>query len=104
MKPPCRPGYFSKAEVRAAGPDSWMKKMEKVLHKIAVSETSILIQGETGSGKEVVARMLHAASPRAARPFLKVNCAALPAELVESELFGYERGAFTGAIKSKPGK
>ena len=91
-------------EVRAAGPDSWMKKMEKVLHKIAVSETSILIQGETGSGKEVVARMLHAASPRAARPFLKVNCAALPAELVESELFGYERGAFTGAIKSKPGK
>jgi len=91
-------------ESRAAGLGSWMKKMEKVLHRIAVSETSILIQGETGSGKEVVARMLHANSPRAAHPFLKVNCAALPTELVESELFGYERGAFTGAIKSKLGK
>jgi two-component system response regulator AtoC len=91
-------------EAGATGPVSWMKKMEKVLHQIAVSETSILIQGETGSGKEVVARMLHAASPRAARTFLKVNCAALPSELVESELFGYERGAFTGAVKSKLGK
>jgi two-component system, NtrC family, response regulator AtoC len=91
-------------EVRSVGPGSWMRKMDKVLHQIAVSETSILIQGETGSGKEVVARMLHSASPRAARPFLKVNCAALPSELVESELFGYERGAFTGAIKSKLGK
>jgi two-component system response regulator AtoC len=91
-------------EVRSAGPGSWMRKMERVLLQIAVSETSILIQGETGSGKEVVARMLHATSPRAARPFLKVNCAALPTELVESELFGYERGAFTGAVKSKLGK
>jgi two-component system response regulator AtoC len=91
-------------EVRTAGPGSWMRKMEQVLHRIAVSEISILIQGETGSGKEVVARMLHAASPRAAHPFLKVNCAALPSELVESELFGYERGAFTGAVKSKLGK
>jgi two-component system, NtrC family, response regulator AtoC len=89
---------------RAAGSNSWMKKVEKVLRQIAVSETSVLIQGETGSGKEVVARMLHSASPRAAHPFLKVNCAALPSELVESELFGYERGAFTGAVKSKLGK
>ncbi len=91
-------------EVRAAGPNSWMRKMEKVLRQIAVSETSVLIQGETGSGKEVVARLLHSASARAAHPFLKVNCAALPSELVESELFGYERGAFTGAVKSKLGK
>jgi two-component system response regulator AtoC len=83
---------------------SWMKDMETVLHQIGLSEAPVLLQGETGAGKEVLARMLHAASPRAGRPFLKVNCAALPSELVESELFGYERGAFTGAFKSKPGK
>lgn len=83
---------------------SWMKTMEQVLAQIGLSEAPVLLQGETGAGKEVVARMLHAASPRAARPFLKVNCAALPSELVESELFGYEKGAFTGAFKSKLGK
>ena len=63
----------------------------------------MLIQGETGVGKEVFARELHAHSPRAKRSFLKLNCAALPSELVESELFGYERGAFTGAFQRKPG-
>jgi two-component system response regulator AtoC len=83
---------------------SWMKTMEQVLTRIGLSEAPVLLQGETGAGKEVIARMLHAASPRAARPFLKVNCAALPSELVESELFGYEKGAFTGAFKSKLGK
>ena len=67
------------------------------------SEAPILIQGETGSGKEVLARELHDRSPRSDKPFLKLNCAALPAELVESELFGYERGAFTGAFQRKPG-
>jgi len=81
-----------------------MKRMEPMLRQVAASEAPVLLQGETGSGKEVLARMLHAASPRAANPFLKVNCAALPSELVESELFGYERGAFTGATKSKLGK
>jgi two-component system, NtrC family, response regulator AtoC len=91
-------------DIGAAGPTSWMRRMEKVLRQVAVSEASVLIQGETGSGKEVVARTMHNASPRAGHPFLKVNCAALPSELVESELFGYERGAFTGAIKSKLGK
>jgi two-component system response regulator AtoC len=89
---------------RSNNGSSWMKTMEKVLGQIGLSEAPVLLQGETGAGKEVLARMLHAASPRASRPFLKVNCAALPSELVESELFGYERGAFTGAFKSKPGK
>jgi two-component system response regulator AtoC len=89
---------------RSSNGSSWMKTMETVLNQVGLSEAPVLLQGETGAGKEVLARMLHAASPRAARPFLKVNCAALPSELVESELFGYERGAFTGAFKSKPGK
>jgi two-component system response regulator AtoC len=89
---------------RPSNSSSWMKTMETVLHQIGLSEAPVLLQGETGAGKEVLARMLHGASSRAGRPFLKVNCAALPSELVESELFGYERGAFTGAFKSKPGK
>ena len=89
---------------RPGNGSSWMKTMEAVLHQIGLSEAPVLLQGETGAGKEVLARMLHSASPRASRPFLKVNCAALPSELVESELFGYERGAFTGAFKSKLGK
>jgi two-component system response regulator AtoC len=74
-----------------------------ILPQVGWSEEPVLIQGETGSGKEVIARELHANSPRAKKAFLKLNCAALPSELVESELFGYERGAFTGAFQRKPG-
>jgi len=81
-----------------------MKDLQVVVGQIGWSEVPVLIQGETGSGKEVLARALHAQSPRANKPFLKLNCAALPSELVESELFGYERGAFTGAFQRKPGK
>jgi two-component system response regulator AtoC len=80
-----------------------MREIQGLLRQIGWSEVPILIQGETGVGKEVLARELHAESPRANRPFLKLNCAALPSELVESELFGYERGAFTGAFQKKPG-
>jgi two-component system response regulator AtoC len=85
------------------GNDSFMKDVQALLPQIGWSEAPVLIQGETGVGKEVLARELHAHSPRAKKPFLKLNCAALPTELVESELFGYERGAFTGAIQKKPG-
>lgn len=77
--------------------------VERMLAGVGCSTVPVLIQGETGVGKEVVARRLHAQSERADKPFLKLNCAALPAELVESELFGYERGAFTGAVQKKPG-
>jgi len=85
--------------------DSWMAKGQRATWKrLAASDVPLLIEGETGVGKEVLARQIHAQSPRANKPFLKLNCAALPAELVESELFGYERGAFTGAFTSKPGK
>jgi two-component system response regulator AtoC len=96
---------------RAAGPSTKvylgknprMKEIQALIGQIGWSEAPVLIQGETGSGKEVIARELHAQSPRVNKPFLKLNCAALPSELVESELFGYERGAFTGAFQKKSG-
>lgn len=81
----------------------YMKELYSLLPHISWSEAPVLIQGETGAGKEVLAREIHARSRRAKKPFLKLNCAALPSELVESELFGYERGAFTGAFQKKPG-
>jgi two-component system, NtrC family, response regulator AtoC len=80
-----------------------MQELASLLTPVGMSEVPVLIQGETGCGKEVVARELHARSPRAHQAFLKLNCAALPSELVESELFGYERGAFTGAFQKKSG-
>lgn len=78
--------------------------LEEFFDRVATSDVPVVLQGETGVGKEVLARELHARSPRARKPFLKVNCAAVPSELIESELFGYERGAFTGAFRNKPGK
>jgi two-component system response regulator AtoC len=83
---------------------AWSQKLDLLLQRIGTSDVPVLLQGETGVGKEVLARKLHAKSMRANYPFLKLNCAALPSELVESELFGYERGAFTGAFKNTPGK
>lgn len=80
-----------------------MKEIHSLVAQIGWSEAPVLIQGETGSGKEVIARELHLQSPRSSKAFLKLNCAALPSELVESELFGYERGAFTGAFQKKAG-
>jgi len=81
-----------------------MKEIDEVLHQVAQTDITVLILGESGVGKEIVAQRLHALSARRDAPFVKVNCAALPHELLESELFGYEKGAFTGATKSKPGK
>lgn len=83
---------------------AWSQRVRGILAQMATSEAPVLLRGETGVGKEVFARELHAHSKRAERPFLKLNCAALPSELVESELFGYEKGAFTGAYKTTPGK
>jgi two-component system response regulator AtoC len=100
------PPVRSSAAVTKAffGNNPRMKEIQALLGQIGWSEAPVLIQGETGSGKEVIARELHAQSPRANKPLLKLNCAALPSELVESELFGYERGAFTGAFQKKAGR
>lgn len=81
-----------------------IQKIKELILQVADTDLNVVIYGESGVGKEVVARALHACSHRAKGPFIKVNCAAIPGDLLESELFGYERGAFTGAEKSKPGK
>jgi two-component system response regulator AtoC len=81
-----------------------MREVCSLISRVADTDVTVLVRGESGTGKELVARAIHAASPRRDRIFVKVNCAALPSELLESELFGFERGAFTGAIQQKPGK
>jgi two-component system response regulator AtoC len=81
-----------------------MAEVQELIERVADTDVTVLIRGESGTGKELVARALYASSIRRDKPFVKVNCAALPTELLESELFGFERGAFTGAIQHKPGK
>jgi transcriptional regulator with PAS, ATPase and Fis domain len=83
--------------------DPAMRNLHRMIERVALGDISVLLYGETGVGKEVFARRIHAISPRADKPFLGLNCAALAATLLESELFGYERGAFTGAVQTKPG-
>jgi two-component system response regulator AtoC len=86
------------------GDSSKMAAVRALVDRVAESDVTVLVRGETGTGKELVARGLRCASRRSDKPFVKVNCAALPADLLESELFGFERGAFTGAQQSKPGR
>jgi transcriptional regulator with PAS, ATPase and Fis domain len=81
-----------------------MRGVKEMIDRVAGTDATVLVWGESGVGKELVTRAIHDTSPRRERPFVKVNCAALPLELLESELFGYERGAFTGAHRQKPGK
>jgi two-component system, NtrC family, response regulator AtoC len=81
-----------------------MRRVDELIERIADADVPVLITGESGVGKDVVAREVHARSARAPRVFVKINCAALPGELLESELFGHERGSFTGAAKTKPGQ
>ncbi|MBR2962480.1 MAG: sigma-54-dependent Fis family transcriptional regulator [Alistipes sp.] len=86
------------------GDSEAIRQVRRLIDKVAPSEARILVTGENGTGKELVARWLHAKSRRAEQPFVEINCAAIPSELIESELFGHERGAFTSAIKQRKGK
>ncbi len=89
---------------RVVGVSSSWKEVLTHVSRVARSETTVLVTGESGTGKEIVARLVRQGSPRAARPFVAVNCAALPEQLLESELFGHEKGAFTGAISQRIGR
>jgi DNA-binding NtrC family response regulator len=86
------------------GDSEGIQRVIRLADEVARSEVTVLIEGESGTGKEIVARMIHAKSARAERPFIVVNCAALPEQLLEAELFGHAKGAFTGAVASKPGR
>ncbi len=85
------------------GQDPAFQEVMRIVHKVAPSSSTVLILGESGTGKEIVARAIHKLSPRAARPFIAINCSAIPDNLIENELFGHERGAFTGANERKTG-
>jgi two-component system nitrogen regulation response regulator NtrX len=86
------------------GTGAAMRALEETIDKVAPTQARVLIRGDNGSGKELVARAIHRRSPRAAQPFVEVNCAAIPSELIESELFGHMKGSFTGAFADRPGK
>jgi transcriptional regulator with PAS, ATPase and Fis domain len=81
-----------------------MQRVAELIERVAATNANVLVLGESGTGKDAVARIIHEKSSRRDKPFVKIDCAALPEELLESELFGYEKGAFTGAGESKPGR
>jgi DNA-binding NtrC family response regulator len=89
---------------RIIGDDPKLRQVTQQLHRAAGTDTTVLLEGESGTGKELFARSLHALSPRAEGPFVAINCAAIPDNLLETELFGHEKGAFTGANARKPGR
>src|SRR3989454_11484601 len=80
-----------------------MQDVLRMIERVAPTDSAVLVLGESGTGKELVARAIHERSARAARPFVPIHCGALPRDVLESELFGHEKGAFTGAVNAKPG-
>ena len=101
---PRTPHKPSRSTVRIIGESKPVKHLNNLIDKVADTDARVLIMGENGTGKELVARRLHANSRRSSGPFVEVNCAAIPSELIESELFGHEKGAFTSAVKQRKGK
>ncbi len=106
LRPPPSPQSSSGAGLnlpQLLGDSAAMARVRALIDKLARSQAPVYISGESGTGKELAARLIHAASPRADRPFVPVNCGAIPQELMESELFGYVKGSFTGAVGDRPG-
>ena len=95
---------FAQGVTRPTGNSQPIRDILTLISQVAGHESSVLVLGESGTGKEVVARAIHESSPRRSRPFIAVNCGAIPADLLESELFGHERGAFTGAVATRKGR
>jgi formate hydrogenlyase transcriptional activator len=98
------PNYCPRKFERLIGNSRALEEVLEGVKRVAPTSSTVFIQGETGTGKELIARAIHNASPRRARPFITLNCAAIPQDLLESELFGHEKGAFTGAIAQKLGR
>ncbi|KHA73147.1 type 4 fimbriae expression regulatory protein PilR [Pseudomonas chlororaphis] len=96
-------GSFTTIDRRLLGDSPPMRSLRKQIDKLARSQAPVYISGESGSGKELVARLIHEQGPRAGQPFVPVNCGAIPSELMESEFFGHRKGSFTGAVEDKPG-
>jgi len=97
-------GAVDDADREILGESSLIEETRTLIKRVAQTQVTVLIQGESGTGKELVARALHSQSPRAQKPFIKINCAALPETLIESEFFGHEKGAFTGAVTKRQGR
>jgi transcriptional regulator with GAF, ATPase, and Fis domain len=98
------PAGSTRAASAVVGRGEWRKRLLEIVEKVAASRATVLLSGESGTGKELFAREIHSSSPRANKPFIAVACAALSRDLLESELFGHEKGAFTGAQYQKPGR
>ena len=103
LRMPAAGGVSIKIDRRLLGDSLPMRNLRKQIDKLARSQAPVYISGESGSGKELVARLIHEQGPRAGQPFVPVNCGAIPSELMESEFFGHRKGSFTGAVEDKPG-
>jgi sigma-54 specific flagellar transcriptional regulator A len=101
---PAQQAQASNAATLLTGDSARIRQVNHLIGQVAAYDSNVLILGESGTGKEVVARAIHDASPRRARPFVPINCGAIPSELLESELFGHEKGAFTGALAARKGR
>ena len=95
---------MERASKEIIGRGTTLRGVFRIVEKVAPTDSTVLVTGESGTGKELIVRCLHEASPRAGKPFVAVNCGAIPRELLESELFGYEKGAFTGALHARAGR